>query len=82
MVRTNPGRRKFGRYGEAFPRCASIEAIDSYLKQAEGRRRTVEREIAWLTELRERRQQQIADGTWPTRKANVLDALAIDGGAE
>ncbi len=82
MARTNPGQRKFGRYGEAFADCASIQAIDSYLKQAEARRRAVEREIAWLTELREQRQAEIADGTWPTRTANVLSALGVEGGAE
>ncbi len=78
MVRTNPGQRKFGRYGEAFPRCASVEAIEANLKQAEGRLRTVQREVAWLTELREQRQAQIAAGTWPARRPNVLDLAAGD----
>ncbi len=78
MPRTNPGQRKFGRYGEGFPEHASIQSIEANLKQAEGRLRTVEREIAWLTELREQRQAQIAAGTWPARRPNVLDLAAGD----
>lgn len=72
MARMNPGKLHFGRYGEAFRECAAIQNIDLQIRQAEARRRAIDREIAWLTEVRDYRQAQLDAGTWPPKQDEVV----------
>ncbi len=52
-----------------FQECASLDAIDHYLAKAEAAQDRINREVARLRALYVRREQQIADGSWPKPKA-------------
>ena len=53
------------RYKASFAEHASPEAIDEYLRTARADRAKLDRHIAWLEALLERRAGEKAAGEWP-----------------
>lgn len=66
MVRMNPDRSNYG-HGKLYGECAAPQAIEYAIKQATAKRDRLNREIAWLDALYQRRQSQIEAGTWPPK---------------
>lgn len=61
------------KYGPRYDDCAAIQAIEAHLREERAALRRQQRLVTALEQLAERRQKQIADGSWATHPGDPID---------
>jgi hypothetical protein len=52
-------------FGEAYDWAAAPQAIEAHISERVRKRRRLDRELLWLSNLLAERNEQIAEGEWP-----------------
>mgnify|MGYP001592822439 CR=1 FL=1 len=71
LVATTPEPAGIPYRDDRYAKSASPQSIRAYLAKAQARQRAANCGVAWLTELLDQREAEVAAGTWPPPKPDA-----------